>query len=771
MQPPKPGVNALFLVALLFPVSVSAAMQPMNDAALSEVAGRDGLSVDISGQQVDAAGLTWVPDAGTAQEANFTFQDVRLSGVDAVGVPGGGYTLSQTLDAGSDGSNGVLGYSISLNNVRLAAQAMRLDRDTSNLSDTVPDPRSFGSFALDAGEARIDFSNVGLFNSAMSTASLRGEIKDGRLFYRQLWHDEPYLILNNLQALWNMQNATLGIITEGDPLDPYNMGGGLVHAADRIDVELRADWQYKDPGAGEDSFTITGNELPVFRFGWSGALKDATLIWRPDGSWAGDDWANASSGLTFSSRWNYINSEEAALAGEPASEFRWIFGESGGGVQIELGDWRPLGNNVYGHRFPLIGLDVISAGDGPGGLCFGGPNAGPLSAGAGCGGAGDQLLNLDAGHVAAFDRQTYAGGGTPLGGTPRTDATSLGLLLRDGNMLTASNKVKLRRNGTEIDQFDWGLIFTLANVDGNMYFYPGGNPSDDSLLGGSNNSLDNGFIIDLLLTSQSFDVNDSTTQGFNWDQGSHFMVADTAFETDGVGIGFLSSSVLLAGNDARFWIKPQTDPANFYQGGLDILVPQARWNFRSIFGGGSLPNGAEIVQGVYLDVNLEGMLNVRLSPADPAATVATGGGENYLGISMAVRLGDLTDPALGMDGGSLASGSGSYLSIAEPGRQDVKLTIGDIAGDIALTNGVIDLRGPDEEEAGSRPALLFSQDVLLGQSAAARMNDAVTAHTLPGPAAGQPLVINDVSFSGDSLGRMAIPSGQWGFSLKLKPQS
>lgn len=765
-------LRSLFFGALLLPLSVSGAMQPMNDTAMSEVSGRDGLAIDLTGQEATAAGVAWVPDARTAQEANFTFQNMTLGGVDpATGVTGGGYTLNQTLDAGSDGTEGMFGYHMGLNNVRLSVEDMRLDRDLRNLSDTNPEPRTFGSFALDAGSARIDFSNAGIANSTVNKAFLEGEISNGRLFYRQLWHEHPYLILNNLKALWAMHSATFGIIEAGDPLDPFGMAGGVIQDASRIDLELQADWEYKFPvGLGEASFTDTGNELPVFRFGWSGALKDATLIWRNGGSWTGDAWNTPSGGITLSTQWNYITNAEATAAGEPESEFRWIFGESGGGVQIELSDWTPLGNNTFGHRFPLIALDVVGAGDGPGPLCFGGPNAGPLSASAGCGGANDQSLSLDAGYVAAFDRQTYDASGVPLGGTPRTDASSLGVFIRDGNLLTTSNKVKLRQGGTEIQEFNWGLIFTLANVDGNMYMYPGGNPSDDALLGAGGNSLDHGFIIDLLLMSQSFDEADPTTQGFNWDQGTHFMLADTEFEGTGAGIGFLSSSMLLAANDARFWIKPQWDDTDFYEGGLDVLAPQARWNFRGIFGGGSLPNGAEVVQGAYLEANLEGLANLRFSPSDPTATIAADGGKNFLGYSLALRLGDLTDPAFDTGGGALGSGTGTYLSLAEPSRQDVKVTFGDISGDIAFTNGIMDLRGPGEEAAGSRPALVISNDILIGQTAAARMNDAVVGHTLPGPGAGQALVINDVSFSGESLGRMAVPSGRWGATTKFKPQ-
>jgi hypothetical protein len=457
-----------------------------------------------------------------------------------------------------------------------------------------------------------------------------------------------------------------------------------------------------------------------------------------------------------------MTNAQATALGEPESEFRWVFGESGGGVQIELSDWAPLGNNAFAHNFPLIAVDAVNPAQGLGGLCFGAPNAGPLTAGVACTGTGREELNLNAGHIAAFDRETYSG-------SAKTDAHGLGVIVRDGNLLAISNQLKLVENGLITREFDWGLIYTLANVDGNIFIYPGGNPSDDTQFGGGGSSLDNGLIADILLMSQSFD---GVNQGVNWNQGSHFMLADTAFEGTGVGIGFLGSSVLIGANDARIWVKPQWNPADFYEGGLDILAPQARIAFRGIFGGATLPSATEIVQGAFLDMNLEGMLNLRLSPSNPAATIAANGGDNFLGFSLAARLGDLSQPAFGMTAGAgtLASGEGSYIAIAEPSRKDVEVRLGDIRGDIALINGVIDLRGEGEESPGSRPALVIRNDILFGQTALPRLQDAVIGHSLPGGAAAQPFLINNVSFSGDTLGRIAVPSGHWGATITFKPQ-
>lgn len=744
-------------VVAAFIMQSAGAMQALDEAELSEVSGQDGITLALAGNQAQLGSLLLQTDAGTALESNLAFEGVTLSGVGATGIPGGGFILTTTVDVGADGAVPAMAVNVTLPDVRLAVDAMKVNSDPA-------DPRSFGALAID-GSAAMNFVNFkGLFDIDGSRATLSGSITDGRIFYRQLWHEHPYLIFNNLQALWNMRDATIGIADLAS--DPFSMGPGLLQAADRIDLRLEADWQYKFPvGMGEQPFTVTGNELPMLRFGWSGAVRDASLVWRAGGAWTGNNYAAPSEGLAFSSRWNYMTNAQATALGEPESEFRWVFGEAGGGVQFELSDWAPLGNNPYAFNFPLIAIDALNPAQALGGLCFGAPNAGPLSAGVACTGTGRELVNLNAGHVAAFDRQTYG-----VGGSARTDAHGLGVVVRDGNLLANSNQLKLVEGGIITREFDWGLIYTLANVDANIFVYPGGNPSDDTQFGGGGNSLDSGLIVDLLLMSQSFDGTDN--QGVNWNQGSHFMLADTAFEGTGVGIGFLSSSVLLGANDARVWIKPQWNPADFYEGGLDVLAPQARIGFRGIFGGATLPSATEFIEGAFLDMNLEGLLNLRLSPSDPAATIAANGGANFLGFSLAARLGDLSQPAFGMSAGAgtLASGEGSYIAIAEPSRKDVEIRLGDIRGDIALVNGVSDLRGENEEAPGSRPALVISTDILLGETALPRLQDAVIGHTLPGGAAAQPFLVNNVSFSGNTLGRIAVPSGHWGATLTLKPQ-
>ena len=750
--------HAALLLSFLSPAFVHA-LQPMDETDLAEVTGRDGLAVTIDSSGISADAIRWVVDPGSVNEAAVQMEGVSINAVNNTGtVVGGDFGFSASLDVGSDGTEAAVAISMELDRVRLRINDLRHEGDIS---------RSYGTMALD-GSARLDFINSGgIFNNQGSGPLnnqgglyLRGEINDANLFYRQLWHQHPYLVLSNFNALWNIEGGVLGITNEG-----------IRTAAPFIDVALDFDLMYKfpfGPYAEAQEFIISGNERPITHFGWLGALKDAELIWKPGGAWYGTtgtpqqyDRGNKSEGINFSSRWNYVTYADTVAGGgsQPNSrEFRWQFGEGNGmpnqGMRFELSDWRSLPGAVdgYGHNWPLIALDVINAGQGPGGLCWGGPQQGPSSVGGACTNTStQQFVNLPPGDIRDFDPSA-----------PRTDASALALMVRDGNLLTYSNRVKLIEDGAIVREFDWGLIYTLANVDANIYFYPGGNPSDPG--GGS---LSRGIIADIMLMSQSFDPDTPSQQGLNWDQGSHFMIADTAA---GKGIGFLGVSFMMLANDTRIWLRPDWSGSNFYDVGIDVLSREARLAFRGTFGGGNIPDGSDLLRGTFVDANLEGLLNLRLSPSRPGATIAADGGVDFLGYSLAARLADTDVADFSADASGGPGDPGSYISLAEPGRPDVNLVLGNISGDIALVNGVIDLRS-DSEEGDGFPKLVIANDIQFGQTANARMINAVEGSSLPGGNAAQPFRIDSVSFSGNPLGSIVVPSGQWHSSITLRPQT
>ncbi|MBZ2187930.1 hypothetical protein K8B33_02370 [Alcanivorax sp. JB21] len=716
---------------------------------MSSISGQDGLRISVSAEEISADTVRWETDAGRYLDSDrimYTAPGVGRSDMTAglilesvsftpVNIDGslrpGEATLTTQFDVGSGPDGPRLAFEMNVDRVRFMADRIS--------HDAQPD-KSYGSLALDFS-GQLSFSNSnGIFNDD-GNVSLNASVDNAAMFYRQLWHEHPYLVYANMNALWEVIEGSIGIGARRNAPPGAIMAdvAGIRTAADFINVRLDNNILYKFPvGLGEDSFTITGQERELMHFGWEGTLRDAELVFRPGGI----EYANGrSDGLNFSSRWNYAVSSDTDLPAG-ASPFRWRFGEVGGPggypVRFELSDWVNLPGIEYGHDFPYIGIDVINAGQGAAPLCWGAPQGGACAAGS--------LVGLQAGQVNDFI-------------TPTSNMGGVALSVRDGNLLTYAERVRLfdgsdpslpfnAGNGYN-REFDWGLIYTLANVDGDIYFYPGGNPSD--IAGGS---LDYGIIADIALMSQTFN---GAQQGFDWSRGSHLMIADTDAQ---MGIGLLGVSFLLLADDTRIWIKPQWNPADHYEGGLDIMSRNTRLAINALFGGTDLTQPeSRLLQGALIGFNYEGLLNIRLSPAPL--------GEHFLGYSMAMRA--YRDDSSERLASGLASGEGTYLSFAEPSRPTVEMRLADITGDMAIVNGRIDLRGADEDGDGF-PKLVISQDILIGQTAHARMLDSVVGSSLPGGSGAQVLQIGAVEFAGNSLGTIVVPSGQWHTSITLRPQ-
>ena len=772
-------------------------MQPLDDRELSGVHGKDGLVISLgtSNAGISAESIDVTLDPGQPYEGTLSLGGVSLVGksdlMDPLAVADAPARLTNRFDIGTIDGDPRLRWALSLD----APARLSVDRVSLGSSN-----RSFGSWVLEAGEAGLEVINNGLFSMGTTDAYVKGYITDAALFYRQLWHAHPYLVMDNLDLLWEMPSGTLGLssvsvgdassygiyMASGDTTGPDgdDLGVSLINIGLKFDLNYRFPVQGQ-PGCEDANCTpyVRNDEYaaPMLQFAWLGALKDARLIWGPGGVWGAtgswDDQASRSGGLRLESRWNYVNAADAAELNDPDKEFRWRFAEAAGAqVGIELADWRNMPGVDYAHDWKLIALDVIPGGSGgpggvEGGLCWGG---GINASSTACTGQG-QLLRLSAGHVNGN------------GFNPAQDYDALAIIVRDGNILAYSNKVNILGAAETLD-VGWGLIYTLANVDGNIYLYPGGNPSHIE-----NGSLDSGIYADILLMGQSLDQDgqqmlplnraedwDGNTDYWDhdnlWNRGMHFMIADTeacdngldcAPGEEGMGIGLIGSNLLIGANDTRIWVKPAWD-ANVYNGGIDILSPQARIALNGIFGGGTIPNGEQLVTGALVDINLEGLLNVRLSPSPHDC--ASGAG-CFLGYSMAARLYDIGDSSLYPQGSNqLASGRGSYIALAELNRPDMAYTLGGITGDFAITNGKADMIDRSEE-GDDQYKLRLSNDILFGTTANARLLNGVEGGgVLPGGPTPQPFMINDIKLGPDRMGAVAIPSGQWHLSTTLRPQ-
>lgn len=771
------------------------AVELLEDDQLASISGQDGLTAIFSTAN---AGVSLA-----SQELTMDSQVLRMSGVSLVGksninnvtVGDAPTVFINTLDVGSTNPGNVpaLNYHLTLD----SAARLRINDMFLGVAGT----RSAGTMALEADSAQLQLTNLqGLANATnVGGAYLMGEILSASMYYRQItptlqnpslpyhagtnrYSSSPYLIMDNFDLRWEVPKATLG----------FTNGGLLMATLDKVaspstpladtllKLQLSYDMKFRnhdgDNSSGGLNFTRNdANAGTLMNFGWIGSVKDARLLWAGGGAWsAGGTWntpttPSTTQGLRLASRWNYINNSDAATLGDATQEFRWRFGEAGGKrLSIELSDWKNMPGVDYGHDFPLLAIDLIPAGQGPGGasgtLCWGSADNGGTGA---CTGGG-QAVRLQPGIIRSYL-------------TGATTYDSVGILMRDGNLRAISNKVKLVDDDGIRTTKDWGLIYTLANLDGNIYLYPGGNPGN----------LDRGLIADIALISQTLDggvQNDgvwsnniaSSSHINRFYRGSHLMIADTSAcstkvtcgtgET-GMGIGLIGSSILIMANDARLWLKPYTG-SNNYDGGIDILSPQMRYAVKGTFGGGTLPLGRQIVTGGLIGMNVEGLLNLRLSPS-PATDPS-----HYLGYSMAVRLYNIADNSLyQQDTNVIASGSGSFYAFAEQNRPDKQIVLGGMAGDFAIQNGRVDLKdgtGTDSDGDGYYK-LKISNEIHFGTQANDRLlkgtSDGVTnGALLPGGTTARAFAINDVTFGGDKLGSVVIPSGQWNYSLTLRPQ-
>jgi len=790
-----PGFSLLLLAS-----QTTLALQAMDDSALSAIAGQDGLTIRMEGD-MSATAIQATMDAATANAATLSANNLTFTGVNTDGTLGGAAAplLEFTLDSDADE------FAIGLDLLTRS----RLRTDSLTIPGSPVSSRSYGTWAFDF-DASVRLVNQGIFSMTNDNAYLFGEITSGDLFYRQGGIANAWMGMHNFLLRWEIPSGILGLC---DGSNNYGCNGqaGVVHRAGspwRVGdpapgapspsdiINLALDFEYifgKDDGA--DEFRITDQARGVMHFGWLGSIRDAEVKWMAGGSSVGasatdptygayfDAYATTSEGLRFSSQWDYIDTAQASALGDSEKEFRWRLGETSdvatadkSRVNFELGDWTIWGTRTAAkpssHYFPLIALDVINGGQGPGGLCWGHSlNLANGTGGAtGCGSSGapnTQFINTRPGYISGVYDGLAASNG---------DASSLAIIVRDGQLQTYSRKVRLLERDASGDEsvkktFDWGLIYALANVDANIYLYPGGS--------GSAGSINNGVIADIMVMSQTFDEDNPHQQGFNWDHGTHLMIADTDAN---MGIGFMSSSFLVAGNDTRIWVKNQNG-ADYYSGGIDFFSPEARFNYRATFGGGLLPghpnylvaNKPQTVRGTLIDMNLEGMVNLRFSPSDPDEGNNRDGSRNFLGYSGALRLGENTSlpNCTGDDCGlGTTNGFGTYISLAEPGRPDVDIRFANITGDIAFTEGQVDI-ALDNEPGVDRPRMRISNYMHIGTDAATRMTEAVSGATaaLAGNAAGQPLIIDRVMLGQAELGSIVIPSARVYSSITLEPQT
>lgn len=719
-------LNALLLALGLCSSALASALETIDDGALADVSGQSGIDLYIRSNAIgnSATSVLLNIDDGSANEAGLLQSGLQLT---SIGNQGAATTTPfvahTTLDVATVGGLPAIALQTDWTRMR-SSHAL-------NVVDAAGTPASngFGTMAMDsAGSFRLTGVN-GLFNGGSSNAARQLHLtigtpqvgqatpgSYGQVYYRQGGVGSPELVLDKIYLDLGLTPGTGGSFGFCDPAAAGGCGSfgtgrnGFYLNAPHLD--FNTSWAVNYRGSPTGSFTTAnGDSGGLAYWGWTGGFDNAELLVSAGGIWAPTPGYDP---LQPASRSQGLN---LAFHGDYDSNFVWLVGQAGGRSLLRFGNWTKLTGAPYALNVPNLTLDVINANQGPGGLCWGasayGTAAGPCSTATFTRSSGKvvtgQFLNL-----------------------PPT-ATNLALAVRQFSLQAYSSNVQVLddmngnglftdtvnvngKNIAETETYPWGLIYTFGTLDGNVYLYPGNAAGTG-----------NGMAADIMLMSQSFANGSNKLLG-----NTNFMIADT---TTGMGIGLFQSNLLFAARKMYTNLLPT---------GIQMTTNDARLAIQGRFGGGSVPNLTQVNVISDWDINLE------FSRLESLLYAASSNGYPYLGFETRMTLVNSSSSIASTDA------DGSYFALAEPSRPDVEFRVANLTGDLETKNGRLflisaadNVNAPDQVRR-----LQIAQDIYIGSSVSG---------------GGAPL-IGEVKFSGASLGRIAIPSGQWYSSMTLKPQ-
>jgi hypothetical protein len=793
-------LSVLMALALGLPLSARA-LEEISDNSLSDINGQSGLVISINGQLSanNTIGLLINPDAGVAgTSATVEFDgsgSAATPNTGAIGnqgvTTGGGpvaFTSVVTLDAGSTslGTAPALGV-----NVQSAWNRMRIQE--SNQLIYAGDAKSthpafgFGAMALDTvGSFNFSQSGQGLFSLSPTAGGVNNTLHltlggpqftpsavvapnnpYAQYYYRQgaagtgaeLLFDKMYFDAGFTPGT----GGTVGICGTTS-CNPLGFGGfaagrsGLYIGTSHLDFNMTWDVAMRTQplgGAAGGFRSDQGDVLGMTYWGWTGGFNKAELLVSGGGLWAaptGTQRYNPSYPTDSSGSYTSLARTGGLNLGFQAdfdSNFTWIVGEATGHRIVGFSNWVPLDATVKGISAPNITMDVISgtAASGVGGLCWGGNAYGGSTLCTNAIGVNGPSSAWGNGALAASNTATPTSPTNPgnfLNFAPA--AAGLALVVRNMNLQAYSTKVTLYDDANndgvftaaETKNYNWGLIYTLGQVDGNVYYYPGN-------IAGAPTA--NGISADMLFMSQSFyptGSNGNVLLG-----NTNLMISDT---TKNLAIGLTQANILFAAKQLNLSLIAGATAV----GGIQLTSNDFRLEIEGIIGGGPVPTlaVAKYQKVMYLDANLQASLfNALLYPD-------SSNGYPFLGYKMRLKLGvpagstTAVASTLGNAQGSAAPG-GSFLTMAEPSNPNASVTFSNITGDMNITGGRLFLisSGDAVNAPDGLPRLQIAQTMQLGTTVAG--GTALTA---------------DVNFGNQRLGGISIPSGQIYSSVMLKPQ-
>ncbi|WP_146026836.1 DUF6160 family protein [Alcanivorax sp. MD8A] len=402
-----------FSLLLAMPVSVLA-LTPMDDAGLSQVNGRDGLTVNLeSSSGINAESLTWETDEGTAQEALTRLSDVSLDG------NGSNLSASWVMDVSHDGTDPLLSIQSQWGLTRLIMGGMSIETPTNTSS-------SMGQAAL-YSQGSLNFINRGIFDNDGNKAKLAFDL-NGDWIYRQGGPGSAEISFGNLE--FTNRFTTGAANSHADGLGTIAIDNtGIKVASSFTESILQFDLMYNDTATDFD----TSGRTAMMHAGWIGGLTD-TLVRVSPGGVGVNALSPKTQGLSVLTQWGFD------------SDFILNLGHAGGNdTQLQFRDWRHLGNGSGPMLKMEMALDVLQDGAGSGGLCFGV--------------TGQTCVADD-----FYDTRADAG------------ESAFAILLRDSYLRAYSESIAVDSlaNVDSASAYDWSVILTMGLLESDILVYPGG---------------------------------------------------------------------------------------------------------------------------------------------------------------------------------------------------------------------------------------------------------------------------------------------------------